>query len=219
MKIISNDVGRAQQSFVADEVNPPGGLYLGGAIRLISERYSFGLTPSIEDAQVKGAVFKNGRLVSGSQTTNIQEIGVLNDAVYATAQNTTMADFVLDDLFTWAEHAIGLRPPITKIPRRYGNAAVVEFEANFDGRLNFFDELINSYSGMLTSLYDEDVSVSIHQFGFAVDSSGVKTAINSNFTVERRIGMPFSSNRFFCIAPLKTEMHIELLEKFERIFI
>ena len=129
MKIISNEAGRAHQTFIADEVNPPGGYHVSDAIRLISERYRFSKIPSLEDAQSTGAIFTNGQLISGNQKINIQEIGVLKDAVFATAKDTTTAEFILDDLSTWAEQVVGWRPSITKIPRKYDNVAVVEFEA------------------------------------------------------------------------------------------
>ncbi len=202
---------------VADEVQPIGGFSLTELIRLISERYGFTKIPSINDAQTTGAVFGDGRLISGTRKINIQEMGILNNGIYATAQDTTTtADFILDDLLTWAEQAIGFRPPITKIPRKYDNGAVVEFETDIEERLNIFNELISSYNEMLASLYNEAVSVSFYKIGFAADPLEVKPSVNTNFTIERRIGMPFYSNRYFCLAPLKTEMHIELLEKFER---
>ncbi len=216
MKVISNEAGRAYQKLVADEVHPPGGYYLTDAIRAISERYGFTETPSIEDTKTTGAIFRGGRLVSGTKKINIQEIGFFSDGVYATIQDTMTADFVLDDLLTWAEQAFGLRPSITKIPRKYMNAAVVEFEASIEGCLNIFNKLISSYNEMLASLYKETVSASLYQIGFAFDSFEANLPVNTNFTIERRIGLPFSSNRYFSIAPLKTEMHIELLEKFER---
>ena len=202
--------------FIADEVQPIGGHYLTDTIRLITERYGFSRTPSIEDTKTMGAVFGGGRLVSGTKKINIQEIGCLSDGFYATAQDTTTADFILDDLLTWAEQTVELRPFITKIPRKYDNAAVVEFEADIEKHLGIFNELISSYNEMLAGLYNEAVSVSLYQIGFAFDSLEVNLSVNTNFTVERRIGLPFSSNRYYCIAPLKTEMHIELLEKFER---
>ena len=216
MKIITNDVGRAHHTWIADEVYPIGGYYLTETIRLISDRYGFSQTPSNEDTQTKGAIFKGGRLVSGTQKINIKEFGFLSDGIYAIAHDTTTADFILDDLLTWAEQAIGLRPSITKILRKYDNAAVVEFQADIQEHLNIFNELISSYNEMLASLYNEAVSASLYQIGFAFDSLEVNLSVNTNFTVTRRIGLPFSSNLYHCIAPLKTNMHIELLEKFER---
>ena len=216
MLIISNDGGRAHQMLVADEVHPIGGYYLTDAIRLISDRYGFRQAPSIEDAQKTGAVFMDGRLVSGTKKINIREIGLLADGFYAIAQDTMTADFILDDLLTWAEQAVGLRPPITIVPKKYNNAAVVEFETDIDRHLDIFNELTSSYKEMLASLYNKVVSVSLYQIGFAFDSLEVNLPISSNFKIERRTGLPFSSNRYYCTAPLKTEMHIELLEKFER---
>ena len=216
MKIISNETARAHQMLVADEVHPIGGYYLAELIRLISERYGFTQSPSSKDAQTMGLIFMGGRLVSGAQKFNIREIGILSDGIYAIAQDTTTADFIIDDLITWAEHAVGLRPSITKIPRKYDNAAVVEFEADIEERFDIFNELISSYKEMLASLHGKPVSVSLSQIGFAFDPLEVNLSVSTNFTVERRKGVPFSSNRYFCVAPLKTEMHIALLEKFER---
>ncbi len=216
MKIILNEAGRAHQILVPDEVRAAGNYYLPDAMRLISERYGFSQNPSIEDMRTTGGVFKEGRLVSGAKKINISEIGIFNDGIYALAEDTRTAHFILDDLITWAEEAVGLRPSITKIPRKYDNAVVVEFEADIEKRLDIFNELISSYNEMLASLYNETVSVSFYQIGFAFDSLEVKLAVNTKFTIERRVGLPFSSNRYYCIAPLRTEMHIELLEKFEK---
>ena len=219
MKIIINEAGRAHQILVPDEVRPIGGYYLPDAMRLISDRYGFSQTPSIEDMKIRGGVFKDGRLVSGVKKINIVEIGISNDAIYATAEDTTTADFIIDDLITWSEQTVGLRPSITKIPRKYDNAVVVEFEADIENRFDIFNELISSYNEMLANLYNETISVSFSRIDFAFDPLEVKLSVNTRFTVERRAASPFSSNRYHCVAPLKTEMHIALLEKFERALI
>ena len=215
MKVIRNDAGRAHQTVVPDEIHPDGGYYLAEMIRLITDRYGFSEAPTVEDTQVKGAVFKDGRLVSGTRKISIVEFGFLGDGIYATASDTMSADFILDDMFTWAGQAIGLRAPITKLPRKYDNSAIVEFEADVSGRLDIFDGLIGLYNEMLANLYNEAVSVSFNQIGFAFDALEANLSLSTNFTIARRDGQLFSSNRYYCIAPLKTDMHIELLEKFE----
>ncbi len=216
MKIIINEAGRAHQILVPDEVRPIGGYYIPDVMRSISDRYGFSQTPSIENMKTTGGVFKDGRLISGVKKINIGEIGIFNDGIYATAEDTTTADFIIDDLITWSEQAVGLRPSITKIPRKYDNAVVVEFEADIENRLDIFNELIGLYNEMLANLYNEAISVSFCRIDFAFDPLEVKLSVNTRFTIERRLGSPFSSNRYHCIAPLKTEMHIELLEKFEK---
>jgi hypothetical protein len=34
---------------------------------------------------------------------------------------------------------------------------------------------------------------------------------NADFAIERRAGEPYSSNRFFCTAPMRTEAHVRVL--------
>ena len=216
MKIIVNEAGRAHQILVPDETRPIGGYYFPDAMLFLSDRYGLCQTPCIYDLNTTGGVFKDGRLVSGAKKINVGEIGIFNDGVFATAEDTTTADFILDDLMTWAEQAVGLRPSTTKIPRKYGNAVVVEFEADIEKRLDIFNELISSYNEMLANLYNETISASFFRIDFAFDPLEVKLSLNTRFTIERRVGSPFSSNRYHCIAPLKTEMHVALLEQFEQ---
>ena len=216
MKIIVNELGRAQQPLIPDEVRSIDGYYLPEAKRLISDRYGFSQTPSDEDMRTSGGIFRGGRLVSGAKKINVGEIGVFSDNVYATAQDTMTADFIVDDLITWSEQAIGLRPPVTKIPRKYDNAVVVEFEANIERHFGIFKELTRSYSNMLASLYNEVVGVSMCRIDFGFDSLEHKLSLSTRFTIERRVGIPFSSNRYYCAAPLKTDMHVALLEQFEQ---
>ena len=216
MKLIINEAGRAHQILVPDEVRPIGGYYISDATRLISDRYGFSQIPSIESTKTTGAVFRDGRLVSGPNKINIAEVGIFNDGIYAIAQDTTTADFIIDDFIAWAEQAVGFRPSITKLPRNYGNAAVVEFEAEIEKHLDVFNDLIHSYNEVLSSLYNQPISTSFYRIDFAFDPTEVNLSVNTHFTIERRIRSPFSSNRYHCVAPLKTEMHIELLEKFER---
>ena len=137
-------------------------------------------------------------------------------AVFVSPRISLMACFAASSEFLGSRWwGVGLRPSITKIPRKYDNAVVVEFEADIENRLDIFNELIGSYNEMLANLYNEAISVSFYRIDFAFDPLEVKLSVNTRFTIERRLGSPFSSSRYYCIAPLKTEMHIELLEKFE----
>ena len=216
MRIIINELGRAHQILVPDEVSPIEGYYFPDAMRLVTDRYGFSQAPSNNDIKTRGMTFKGGRLISGTSKINIAEMGFLNDGIYATAKDTTKADFIIDDVINWAEQTIGMRRSITNIPRKYDNAVVVEFETSIEKCLNMFNDLIRSYNEMLSSLYEKSTSTSFRRIDFAFDPTEANLFVNSSFTIERRLGSPFSSNRYHCVAPLKTEMHIELLEKFER---
>ena len=47
------------------------------------------------------------------------------------------------------------------------------------------------------------------------ESSRDISAALPDFQIERRAGLPYSANRYFVTAPLKTESHIFLLKRFE----
>lgn len=216
MKIINYDIGRANQRLNPDEARPVGGYYMPEAIRLLSDRYGFSQSPILEEARTKGAIFRDGRLIAGASKINIVELGVYNDGIYATTQDTPSADFVLDDVLTWAGQAIGLRQPSTAQPRLYDSAIVVEFDVDIEKRLNIFNDLKHSYERMIQELYGEKTVSALYHMAISSDPLTSRLRLATNFSIERRVGSPFSSNRFFSIAPLRTKMHIELLERLEK---
>ena len=216
MKIISNERGRANQKLNPDEVRPVGGYYVPEAIRLLSDRYGFSQSPTLEEARTTGAIFKDGRLIAGVNKINLFEFGIHSDAIFATAQDTSSADFVLDDALTWAEQAIGLRQPSTALPRLYDNAIVVEFDVDIEKRLSVFNDLKHSYERMIQELYGEKTLSALYHMAISSDPLTSSLRLATSFSIERRVGSPFSSNRFFSVAPLRTEMHVELLEFLEK---
>ena len=99
--------------------------------------------------------------------------GFFNDGVFATAKDTAKAEFIVDELITWAEQVLGLRSPITDIPKKYDNAVVVEFETDIGKHFNALDSLIRSYSEALSSLYNQPVSTSLSRIDFGFDPTEV----------------------------------------------
>ena len=220
MRVITNEAGRAIQRLNPDEVRPAGGYYVPDIIRLISERYGFGHQPSVEDVRKTGAVFREGRLIAGTRKINIGEIGIYNDSVIATSEDTESSDFILNDILAWAQQSIGLRRPQNQQLRLYENALVVEFDTSLEKSFSIFDATKRSFEKMLVTLYGEGPVVAPYRFAIAVDSMvsrippGLQFGLQ--FQIERRIGVPFSLNRFYSVAPLRTKMHVELLEEFEK---
>jgi hypothetical protein len=43
----------------------------------------------------------------------------------------------------------------------------------------------------------------------------LETVENAEFVIERRAAEPFYSNRFYCIAPMRTPDHIATLERID----
>lgn len=216
MKIISIEGGRAAQSFVPDEISPPAGLYLPELIRLVSDRYGFASQPSVESATKQGAKFGQGRLIAGSKKINITELGIYNDAAHADTKNTTDSDFVLEDIINWARQTFTFREPLTVISRKYESAIVVEFEKKIGGALRAFENIGRSVAGALREAYGVNANIDIARIAFASDITPSYELHRSDFLLERRIGRPYSENRFYSVAPVRTEVHLNLLETFER---
>ena len=215
MKVISIETGRVLQLFVPDEIKPSGGIYLPELIKLVTERYGFTKPATIEMTDKGGAKFEYGQLISGSRKVNLREVGIYNDGVIIVADNTTDADFATDDALMWARHAFNLREPDTKIPRRYTSQVVVEFEKPIDSALKAFDGVRRQLAETLKRSQGIDAKMDILKIGFNADPMSVPPLLNTEFLIERRLQQPYSKNRFFCTAQLRTEEHIKLLENFE----
>ena len=216
MKIIANEAGKASQKLNPDEVLPSGGFHVPELIRLISERYGFANRPTIETSQQGGAKFTDGRLIAGSVKKNIRQLTVFNDGLEVLAGDTSSAELMLDDLLNWAQHAVGLRPPIT-YERFFENVIVAEFEASMDGPFKILSGVSHLFQSMLTNHYKKPAGVALARIAISNDAIQNPLPIPSaSFIVERRDGIAFSANRYFSLAPLRTDAHVQLLEEFER---
>lgn len=216
MKVISIDGGRTAQAYVADEITPPGGLYIPEFIRLVTDRYGFVTSPTAESTAEEGAKFRGGRLISGTKKINITELNVFNDGVTVDAKNTSESDFVLDDFVTWAREIFSFRDPLTLITRKYDSVVVVEFDAQVTTSIRVFEAMSQRFSATLKNSYGVEPNIDLTRIVFGSDLKPSHDLHKSEFVIERRAGQPFIENRFFSMAPVRTETHLELLEAFER---
>ncbi len=215
--MISAEHGQSLQLFLAEEVRPRSGLYLPDVIRRISERYAFAIGPTNYEIIVKeGARYKDGRLVTEGRTIAIKDLGFFVDGVLAVAFNTDDSDLVLNDLILWATESFGLREPRTKLPRKYVSSVVVEFDAELGRALLAFDELQERFASAVKNKYGIDPEINASRITLAADPTKLPAGTTFEFIIERRVGRPFSENRYFSSASLPTTSHLDLLAAFER---
>src|SRR5579863_4929448 len=141
MKIISHELGKVSRAYVPDEIRPTTGIYLPELIRLTGERYAFSVLPSVPDVQKGGATFQQGLLITGGKKIPIPSISIYSDAVSANAFDTDTAEFILEDVITWAWTTFNLREPITKPTAIFESQVVVEFPATISRVVRFFEGL------------------------------------------------------------------------------
>lgn len=219
MKLVSDELGRVVQLFVPDEIAPFGGIYLPELFELISKRFGFVKQSDIADALKIGAKFEIGQLKVGEKKINIKELAIHQDGIVVDTRNTDDSSIVVDEMFRWGKQTLGLRDLETKRPRRYLSFVVVDFDKPIDNALKGFEAIRRNLSNAYKSTYETDVSYDLYRVSLAVDSQSLPPQTATEFTIERRINVPHSKNRFFCTAPLPTKSHLVLLEEIEREFV
>ena len=218
MKLISTEFGQSFQQYRLEEIRPISGIYLPGLIAAITERYGFGVVPSLAEAAQQGAKFREGRLIVDAHLIAIKELGIYNDGIVVAAWNTDDADTVIDDVNNWELQTLTLREPIFKPVRRHFSSLVVEFDFSMNRAFTMFGEFIRTYEEVLKRTYAWEFPVEPSRLTFTADLTKMPLHTSADFVIERRTGgVPFSENRYFSSVPLQTRAHLELLASFEHL--
>lgn len=222
MKIISIEGGQVVQLIPTDEVRPEISHFVPTIINIIQERYAFVSAPKSLDVLQQGMTFQHGQLITSDRTIVINELKIYNDGILATARNTDECDLIADDIIDWAVNTLGYRPPETQIPRTYTSIIVVEFDDRIKRAFKVIDIIGPKLSKLLKRAYSFDIDIELSRFSIAANPQKVPQHTYSEFTIERRkegrAGAVFE-NRFYCIAPVRTSEHQELLAEFEQVLL
>lgn len=194
-------------------------MYLPQLIDLVRQRYGFAFVPNAQDVKTGGARFQNGRLQCESGDITIENLDIYNDGIVAACRHTELAEAVLNDVIPWAMEAFGLRPPKTIIPRTYASFVIVDFKAPVSALISQFATLKALLAGAYESTYRKRYEFELSKTSFSVDPQTVPQHTNTEFLFDRRATASYDLNRYFCVAPLKTQDHLDLLAKVEGVFV
>lgn len=221
MKLIGIETARVGSIFAPEEIRPATGVYWPDAIKAITERYEFAVSPDLsrswEEINKAGLQFRMGRLLAANGQFVVSELGIYKEAILAVASSTDDGEAFLDDLLDWGEKSLGYRN-LTRVPRKfYVSEVVVEFEESSNQILRGFDSIVSILNSEIRQTYDIDVSMQLSQFTLSPDPTKVlATRMLTNFLIERRLNEPFERERYFCRAPLRNSDHVKVLEAVER---
>ena len=216
MELLSIELGRSIQLFVADEVRAAAGISVAEATKLLVDRYNFAIPPNMEESQKSGLKFREGRIITGNRMINIKELGVFNDGIIADTYHTSDSDFVIDDVMAWSQQVLGARKPKTTIKRKYVSNIVAILDARVSNTIEAFRTVAAGSSEALKSVYDVDIPISLSGMGWNSDvPPSPDTVISADFNFYRRLNRPYSENRFFFIAPITTDIHLRWIESLE----
>lgn len=211
MKLVSKDAALAMLLIEPDEVRPMNGLYLPELFRQIGERYELQQRPTVEDARKTGAKFGAGRFISADKEIYISELGVFNDGFSVTTTDTEDAELVLNDLFAWLRQSFRFREPLTKAVRVFQSDLIVDFDNDPMLAVKTLAPVIALIQQEIEAISGSKMPLLLNRLGFACDPS-LFPGVTTEFGFERRAGAPWSANRYFCKAHIRTAAHIRALE-------
>lgn len=214
MQLASVVKARCYGIFQIEDLNPRGMAYLPDIATALVERYDFKKFPTkVEDFdESKGVEFEHGR------TTDIviDKVVILNSGVYVdTRTETAASEAILHEALKWLSHDFGLIYSPSMIKRR---AYISEVTFHSIDNLLGVHPMMREFSRVVSREIEENFQQPLvyEAAGISLMYDKLKTAFGpAAFTIQRREGVPFSENKYYSSAPIKTETHLKLLEQFE----
>lgn len=208
MQILETQLARI--AFFADvRLLNPQGLSLRPIHSGLLERYKFLIYPTAptEFDLTKGIRYSDGEFAYERKPIAVSFTIYNNGWLVETLVSTEAAEAFWNDIAEWLI-GIGFRSPKDVVTKTvYESQLVVQAQLDI---VKSFDKLQGcaKFISELSGNPREELS------GFYI---GTETEQLSTFTFERRIGVPFSENKYFSRATLPTGKHVHALEEIEKI--
>lgn len=215
-----NVAGTAVVHAPADDVCPMQGLTPQDLVKYVGDAYGFTTKPATApNSPVEQAFlsFQSGKLVKDGTDYPIQVLMLAPQDDAVTAATTEIADVVLHDLASRLDRDLHYRYGERQWPRRYFCAVVVEFDRAIEESMPVFGRIEKILNRAL-SRPDMPFKPKVLTFGggdIVQPQMLLESIERSDFTIQRRAGAPYSSNRYFCSGPFKTTELIHILEQIE----
>ncbi len=226
MKFVSAINGTVALHFIGDDVTPPRGLMTRDLINFITAYYHFNVFPQIPQgippSLIQSYHFQSGFMAADADKFPIVQLSIIPNGELVTAVTTEAADIILDDLIARLDEQFGYKFGKAKTRRTYLSNFTVQFDGGFEKKIDAFariESILNEHIPRPSMPFKikrlafgggEPLPLSTPMSLDAVD--------NADFMIERRSGTPYSENRFFCSAPVRTADHLALLERIEKEF-
>jgi hypothetical protein len=189
-------------------------------LEAITQRYNFRKGPDINlpksEVDKIGLRFEFGSFEIAGILHNISDCTIFADGMVINTKNTDDADAFWDDLTNWLRAENYIRDFAEAPVLRYVSQIVAEFEHRMSQIMPSFDRISGLISDKLTQIYKTDVLVEMARFDFEYDKITAQSSLNvPRFIIERRQGIPFTRERYFCSAPMRTPDHLNILQEIE----
>jgi hypothetical protein len=218
MKLIVVSMARTVLLFDFAEFNPKG-LNLWPACEWLVKKYQFASSPKnlLDLNSDKALSFQAGSFVNSKHENILVSLAIYSNGLSADVSSSTDdSDEFLNEVAAGLSKEFGLT-----VPSNAGRAYV----SQLDVEMQFSPHAVNPRLSILADLLSATVKPidgKRKEFDFGAlhlwteDVNPLTSP--APFRFERKLGLPFSSNRFFSQAALKTNEHRDFLQEFEAAF-
>lgn len=222
MRVIHTNAATAAIRVAADEAVPNRGLLYRDLISVVGDMYQFqGKPPIVSGPGVFPVIpFQAGVAMLDGNRIPIQQLIIFPDGDAVVAADTDSAVLVMEDFLRNLNERLDYRFHTVEPEWIFSSALIVEFDKKFVERIVVFDVIQRAATEATSSRHGR---YHLKRLAFDVDAGPepdqprlVSQFARSDFSIERRVAVPFERNIFFSTAPLKTPDHVAYLERIER---
>lgn len=212
MKLMSVSLARSTWIFDVNDLNPGGKDIFTHLFPSLVEDYKFKTHPKPGEDASNGLKFTQGEFVKDDGTVIIVNLTIWKDGVAAdTFSSTSDSDEFLETVsrdlpqlgFTFDPGMINTKLYLSQL------------QVRCDRPISALNPKLSDLAAKITSAVGGETTFGFSGIEFWPDQT--KLLKPAAFSFQRRIGDPFSANRYWSQAALSTNKHLELLEELEAI--
>jgi hypothetical protein len=214
MRLASVVLARIYAVFPIEDLNPSGTLYYPDVVEWLVQRFRFQKYPTkLEDFdENKGIEFAGGK----ADDITVEKIVILNNGVYIdTLASTDASEAILRDTLNAAVEDLGIYYQDSMLKRR---AYVSQVAFYSDAPLFLIHPVFNRIAETVSKEVNDNFGKALPYQPVAVglQYDQTTTALGpAPFNIQRREGSPFGDKKYFSVAPVRTKIHLELLDLVE----
>ena len=215
MELASVVLARAMAWVEPIDLNPRGAVFYPDLTKALVARYNFQKFPQkLEDFdETKGVTFGVGRL---GDTVIEQLIIYTYGIVLDTRISTQESRRLLEEAFEWGRKELGFAYKPDMVKRwQYASSVTFRSTVQMTGVNSAVEKLAASVAKGVADAMGENLKYDLAILSVDYDQLTRKHPLG-RFSIQRRDNTPFSENKYFSDAPLPTDIHIQLLEQFEK---
>ena len=198
------------------DLNPLGRSLYPALIPAIRDTYRFAKYPKSlgEIDERAGIKFEDGEFTGQSGIPLMVNLTIYHEGLIVdTRSNTKDSDAIVEQGLTWLSRDFGLTYKPEMVRKK---GYVSELHVYSDRHLEALNPGLEALASKLKSLLTVSRgTVPFAPIGVTIGPDPEAEEQPASFRFERVLGAPWSENRYYSIAPVPTDVHLDLLNEFE----